>query len=63
VGALNEGLRDSDEHATKNGVMHALRNKRLFIPRTLLQGRNIEAHKKNGSRGSRKSGSLEHLKN
>jgi hypothetical protein len=46
-------LRDSEEHATKNGVMQALRNKRLFIPRTLLQGRQSDAAMKNGSRRSR----------
>jgi hypothetical protein len=38
VTLLDEGLRDSDEHATKNGAMQALRNKRLFMHTTLLQG-------------------------
>jgi hypothetical protein len=57
-----EGLRDSDEHATKKGVMQALRNKRLFMAGTLLQGHKIEAHTKNGSRRSRLKG-LENLKN
>lgn len=36
VAELDEGLRDSDEHANKNGVMQALRNKRLFMGRILL---------------------------
>jgi hypothetical protein len=47
-----EGLRDSDEHATNNGVMQALRNKRLFIHKTLLQGHNIEAQKKTAPKGA-----------
>jgi hypothetical protein len=38
VGVDDEGLRDSDEHATNKGVMQALRNKRLFMRTTLLQG-------------------------
>jgi hypothetical protein len=56
-----EDLRDSDEHATSKGARQALRNKRLFISATLLQG--IEVPKKNGSRRSRVSKALENLKN
>jgi hypothetical protein len=37
VSASDEGLRDNDEHATKNGPMQALKNNRLSIGRILLQ--------------------------
>jgi hypothetical protein len=57
---VGDGLRDSDEHATSKGARQALKNKRLFIGTTLLQG--THAPKKNSSRRSRISKALENLK-